>query len=120
MKRLILFSMVCLMTIVIQAQNEITTANDSVGGNIKEGEKLKEITVRGSRVVQRVDGQTIYPTRQQLERSTNGYSLLAKLTLPHLRVDPVMHSVTALSNLGSAQCASTASWHRKRICLRSI
>ncbi len=103
MKRLILFSMVCLMTIVIQAQNEITTANDSVGGNIKEGEKLKEITVRGSRVVQRVDGQTIYPTRQQLERSTNGYSLLAKLTLPHLRVDPVMHSVTALSNLGSAQ-----------------
>ena len=64
MKRLILFSMVCLMTIVIQAQNEITTDNDSVGGHIKKGEKLKEITVRGSKVVQRVDGQTIYPTRQ--------------------------------------------------------
>ena len=103
MKRLILFSMVCLMTTVTQAQNEITTANDSVVGSIKEGEKLQEITVRGSKVVQRVDGQTIYPTRQQLESSTNGYSLLSKLTLPHLRVDPVMHSVTALSNLGSAQ-----------------
>ena len=103
MKRLILFSMVCMMTTVTQAQNEITAVNDSVVGNIKEGEKLQEITVRGSKVVQRVDGQTIYPTRQQLESSTNGYSLLSKLTLPHLRVDPVMHSVTALSNLGSVQ-----------------
>jgi len=52
MKRLILFSMVCLMTTVTQAQNEITAVNDSVVGNIKEGEKLQEITVRGSRVVQ--------------------------------------------------------------------
>ena len=65
--------------------------------------ELQEVTVQGSKVVQRVDGQTIHPTRQQLESSTNGYSLLSKLTLPHLRVDPVMHSVTALSNLGSVQ-----------------
>ena len=65
--------------------------------------ELQEVTVQGSKVVQRVDGQTIHPTRQQLESSTDGYSLLSKLTLPHLRVDPVMHSVTALSNLGSVQ-----------------
>ena len=65
--------------------------------------ELQEVTVQGSKIVQRVDGQTIYPTRQQLESSTNGYSLLSKLTLPHLRVDPVMHTVTALSNLGSVQ-----------------
>lgn len=71
--------------------------------DIKEGETLQEITVKGSKVVQRVDGQTIYPTRQQLESSTNGYSLLSKLTLPHLRIDPVMHTVTALTNLGSVQ-----------------
>ena len=50
-----------------------------------------------------MDGQTIYPTRQQLESSTNGYSLLSKLTLPHLRIDPVMHTITALSNLGNVQ-----------------
>ena len=105
MKRLILFSMVCLMTIItIQAQNEtLEVANDSVGRNIKEGETLQEVTVKGSKVVQRVDGQTIYPTRQQLESSTNGYSLLSKLTLPHLRIDPVMHTITALSNLGNVQ-----------------
>ena len=71
--------------------------------DIKEGETLQEVTVKGSKVVQRVDGQAIYPTRQQLESSTNGYSLLSKLTLPHLRIDPVMHTVTALSNLGSVQ-----------------
>lgn len=69
----------------------------------KEGEVLQEVTVQGSKVVQRADGQTIYPTRQQLKGSTNGYSLLSKLTLPHLRIDPVMHTVTALSNLGNVQ-----------------
>ncbi len=104
MNRLILFTMVCLLTATTQAQSETTViANDSVAGNIKEGEKLQEVIVQGSKVVQRVDGQTIYPTRQQLESSTNGYSLLSKLTLPHLRIDPVMHTVTALSNLGSVQ-----------------
>ena len=105
MKRLILFSMVCLMAIItIQAQNEtLEVANDSVERNIKEGETLQEVTVKGSKVVQRVDGQTIYPTRQQLESSTNGYSLLSKLTLPNLRIDPVMHTITALSNLGNVQ-----------------
>ena len=92
MKRLILFSMVCFIATVTQAQN------DSI-----KTETLQEVTVQGSKVVQRVDGQTIYPTRQQLESSTNGYSLLSKLTLPHLRIDPVMHTVTALSNLGSVQ-----------------
>ena len=71
--------------------------------DVKEGKTLQEVTIKGSKVVQRVDGQTIYPTRQQLESSTNGYSLLSKLTLPHLRIDPVMHTVTALTNLGSVQ-----------------
>ena len=70
---------------------------------VKEGGALQEVTIQSSKIVQRVDGQTIYPTRQQLECSTNGYSLLSKLTLPHLRIDPVMHTITTLSNLGSVQ-----------------
>ena len=65
--------------------------------------ELQEVSVQGSKVVQREDGQTIYPTCQQLESSTNGYSLLSKLTLPHLRIDPVMHTVTALCTLGRGQ-----------------
>ena len=47
MKRLILFSMVCFIATVTQAQN------DSI-----KTETLQEVTVQGSKVVQRVDGQT--------------------------------------------------------------
>ena len=90
MKRFLLFYLLT-FCVSIQAQETV------------EGDTLQEVIVKGSKVIQRVDGQTIYPTRQQLESSTNGYSLLSKLTLPHLRIDPVMHTVTALSNLGSVQ-----------------
>ena len=90
MKRFLFFAALT-VSMTVQAQD------------IKEGETLQEITIKGSKVVQRVDGQTIYPTRQQLESSTNGYSLLSKLALPHLRVDPVMHTVTAPTNLGDVQ-----------------
>ncbi|MBP5278642.1 MAG: hypothetical protein J6Z18_09205 [Prevotella sp.] len=64
---------------------------------------LDEVIVKGARVVQKVDGQWIYPTKQQIENSANGYSLLAKLSLPHIRVDEVMNSITALTNLGAVQ-----------------
>ena len=87
MKRFFIWAML-MVSLATSAQKEV---------------ELQEVTVQGSKVVQHVDGQTIYPTRQQLESSTNGYSLLSKLTLPHLRVDPMMHTITALSNLGSVQ-----------------
>ena len=64
---------------------------------------LDEVTVKGARVVQKVDGQWIYPTKQQIAASSNSYSLLAKLTLPHVRVDEAMNSITALTNLGTVQ-----------------
>ena len=57
----------------------------------------------GARTIQKVDGQWIYPTKQQIENSANGYSLLAKLTLPHIRVDEATNSITALTNLGTVQ-----------------
>lgn len=64
---------------------------------------LDEVTVKGARTIQKVDGQWIYPTKQQIESSANGYSLLAKVTLPHIRVDEAMNSITALTNLGTVQ-----------------
>ena len=64
---------------------------------------LNEVTVKGAHTIQKVDGQWIYPTKQQIENSTNGYSLLAKITLPHIRVDEAMNSITALTNLGTVQ-----------------
>ncbi len=87
------YLLLCLLAVNISANAQ----------EIKEGETLQEVTIQGSKVVQRVDGQTIYPTRQQLESATDGYSLLSKLMLPHLRIDPAMHTITALSNQGGVQ-----------------
>ena len=89
MKRFLIICMVaCASTAAAQEEKSVT---------------LDEVTVKGARVVQKVDGQWFYPSAQLIETSTNGYSLLAKLTLPHIRVDEAMNSITALTNLGSVQ-----------------
>ena len=89
MKRFLIICMVaCAWTAAAQEEKSVT---------------LDEVTVKGARVVQKVDGQWFYPSPQLIETSTNGYSLLAKLTLPHIRVDEAMNSITALTNLGSVQ-----------------
>lgn len=64
---------------------------------------MSEVTVKAARTVQKLDGQWFYPTRQQLESSPNGYALLAKLSLPHIRVDEAMSSITALGSIGGVQ-----------------
>ena len=79
------------------------SALTSAAQDTEKAVTLDEVTVKGARIVQKVDGQWIYPTKQQIENSTNGYSLLAKLTLPHIRVDEAMNSITALTNLGTVQ-----------------
>ena len=90
MKRL-LFSLLAICALTATAQNT------------EKSVALSEVTVKGARTIQKVDGQWIYPTKQQIEHSPNGYSLLAKLTLPHIRVDEAMSSITALTNLGTVQ-----------------
>ncbi|MBR1400226.1 MAG: TonB-dependent receptor [Prevotella sp.] len=90
MKRL-LFSLLVVCALTSAAQDTEKTVT------------LDEVTVKGARTIQKVDGQWIYPTKQQIESSTNGYSLLAKLTLPHIRVDEAQNSITALTNLGTVQ-----------------
>ncbi len=87
----LLFSLLAVCTLT-------STAQDT-----EKSVTLDEVTVKGARAIQKVDGQWIYPTKQQIENSANGYSLLAKLTLPHIRVDEAMNSITALTNLGTVQ-----------------
>lgn len=86
-----LFCLLAACTLTTAAQDTAKTA------------ALEEVTVKGSRTIQKVDGQWIYPSKQQIENSSNGYSLLAKLTLPHIRVDEAMNSITALKNVGTVQ-----------------
>lgn len=64
---------------------------------------LDEVTVKGAKVVNKVDGQMIYPTDAQKSASNNGYSLLQKLSLPNLRIDNVTHSISTIDNRGGVQ-----------------
>ena len=64
---------------------------------------LDEVTVKGAKVVRKIDGQTIYPTDAQKGASNNGYSLLQKLSLPNLRIDNVSHSISAIDSRGGVQ-----------------
>lgn len=65
--------------------------------------QLGEVQVETSQVINKPDGQLILPSKLQKESSPNGYSLLAKLALPSIRVDEVMHSITALNGQGEVQ-----------------
>ena len=95
MKRLIVTMMVVAVGVVA------ATAQEEKG--TERSTTLKEVAVKAARTVQKEDGMWLFPTRQQLESSADGYSLLAKLALPRIRVDEAANSITALTNLGSVQ-----------------
>ena len=68
MKKLLCMLMaVCSLAVTAQKEKTVT---------------LDEVTVKGARIVKKVDGQWIYPTKQQIE---------------------AMNSITALINLGTVQ-----------------
>jgi hypothetical protein len=101
--------MLTAMVMSVAAQNEKEEAQihdekkDSVTQAAELNTTMSEVTVKAARTVQKVDGTWIFPTRRQLESSPNGYSLLAKLALPHIRVDEALSSITALSSIGGVQ-----------------
>ncbi len=65
--------------------------------------ELDEVTVETAQVVNKPDGQLLFPTAVQKKMSTNAYNLLAKLPLPTIRIDEVTRSITSLSNQGEVQ-----------------
>lgn len=91
MKRIISILFICLSTFSSFAQNEEKTVT------------LDEVTVKGAKVVDKVDGKIIFPTDAQKKSSANGYSILQKLSLPRIRVDEVAHTVTAIGDMGGVQ-----------------
>ena len=64
---------------------------------------LQEVHVKAGRVVTRNDGRVYFPSAKVKEAATNGYSLLGRIGLPHIRIDEIRHTITALNNLGSVQ-----------------
>ncbi len=91
MKRIILSAILPLFVFSAYAQNE------------EKSVTLDEVIVKSAKIVNKADGQMIYPTNAQKNASNNGYSILQKLTLPNIRVDNVAHSVSAIDNRGDVQ-----------------
>lgn len=91
MKRIITLSFIALSSLCAFAQNEDKTI------------ALGEVVVKAAKVVNRIDGQTIYPSDVQKESSSNGYALLQRLSLPNIRVDNALHSVSTIDNKGEVQ-----------------
>lgn len=91
MKRFILILFIGISSLHAWAQNEEKTVS------------LSEVTVKGAKVVSKVDGLTLFPTEAQKNSSNNGYSILQKLGLANIRVDNIAHTVSAIDNRGSVQ-----------------
>lgn len=93
------FNAVCLQHNFTQKE-----VSDTVQTNKNEKPvKLSGVTIEATRVIQKPDGQLIFPSKTQRNSSTNGYSLLAKLSLPRIRINETMHTITPLNNNGDVQ-----------------
>ena len=64
---------------------------------------LQEVHVKAARIITRNDGYIYFPSAKVKEAATNGYSLLGRIGLPHIRIDEIRHTITALNNLGSVE-----------------
>lgn len=91
MKRINLLFILGLFAIAASAQNETGTV------------ELQEVEVKAAKVIHKPDGQIIYPTEAQKSASHSGYSILQKLSLPNIRVDEVMQSLSVIDGRGSVQ-----------------
>ena len=65
--------------------------------------QLDEVKINSARVVEKPDRKIFFPTSQQLESSTSGFSLLSKLALPFLTVNEVAMTITAPATMGDVQ-----------------
>lgn len=57
---------------------------------------LKGVTVEAARVVEKVDRQIIFPTKEQVKTASNGYDLLDNLSLPTIVVNRAERKVLSL------------------------
>lgn len=92
MRRLFLLTILAAVSSIAFAQQDSIRQDSTL--------QLKEVEVKAARVVTRSDGTLYMPSVQQKESSTNGYSLLNKLSMPMIRVDEVKHSVSSVDNKG--------------------
>lgn len=86
------------------AQNDsIPTKNIPLPTPTDSALTLQEVHVKAARIITRNDGYIYFPSAKVKEAATNGYSLLGRIGLPHIRIDEIRHTITALNNLGSVE-----------------
>ena len=101
MKRLFLFSLYITLPLSVMAQTKGGKGND--GKAASDSVSLKEVVVKGERVMNRDNTLRLLPTQEQKESSTTGYSLLSRLALPYVTVDEVAKNITVPPNMGQLQ-----------------
>ena len=101
MKRLFLFSLYIILPLSVMAQTNVDKGND--GKAVNDTVSLKEVVVKGERVMNRDNTLRLLPTQEQKESSTTGYGLLSRLALPYVTVDEVAKSITVPPNMGQLQ-----------------
>ena len=79
------------------------TTLSSFAQDVEKEIGLQEVEVKAARIVDKVDGQFIFPSEEQKAHSSSGYSILQKLSLPNIRIDEIAHSISAIDNRGSVQ-----------------
>ncbi len=94
MKRLILFSMVCLMATLTQAQNEASVGNDSVAWE----KMLQEISVTGHRHMVRMKGNTLVAQVSNTELANLGTANDVLSRLPFINMDGDQISIVGKGN----------------------
>lgn len=67
---------------------------------------LKEVTVTANPIINQPDRKIIFPTAHQLKASTNGLTLLQRLQLNRIQVDPIRQTISS-SNQEMSNCVST-------------
>jgi hypothetical protein len=104
MRKLFFIYVFTFYSVTTRAQNDsIPAKNIPLPTPTDSALTLQEVHVKAARVVTRNDGYIYFPSAKVKENAANSYSLLGRIGLPHIRIDEIRHTITALNNLGSVQ-----------------
>ena len=104
MRNLFLLCVFTFYSVTTRAQNDsIPVKNIPLPTPTDSALTLQEVHVKAARVVHRNDGYIYFPSEKVKENAANSYSLLGRIGLPHIRIDEIRHTITALNNLGSVE-----------------
>lgn len=104
MRNLFLLCVFTFYSVTTRAQNDsIPAKNIPLPTPTDSALTLQEVHVKAAHIITRNDGYIYFPSAKVKEAATNGYSLLGRIGLPHIRIDEIRHTITALNNLGSVQ-----------------